>query len=209
MAQNGATSPLHSSRVLGEYSLAPSGSLGPEALARSSASGERRVLGRATYAAFRLGSTQVAIVAEGTLPHLNDRADLAQSPLRIFPPRFELFFVQQAISLPATRPFRIVEIFGYPNQQATLVVRDADGPHKVEIKDSGVQTLVTPGSENTSVAYSTTSIQDAFDSAVAQLPPPNPGNVADQLIIYTLKRAGKVESGFGGFHHYFAEVEVQ
>src|SRR3954470_21242749 len=55
----------------------------------------RRTLGRGTYRAFRLSNVQVAIVAEGTLTNFNDQADLAQSPLRIFPPRFELFFLQQ------------------------------------------------------------------------------------------------------------------
>jgi hypothetical protein len=167
---------------------------------------ESRELGRGTYKAYRLSGWQVAIVAEGVLPNFNDRADLAQSPLRIFPPRFELFFIHQTIRLPTTRPFRIVEIFGYPSQQATLVVIDADGPHTVQIKDVGAHSLTPSTDANTQMAFSTESIQSAFDAAVAQFSPPT--DVADLLATFTLKRAGKLEGGIVGFRHYFAEVEL-
>jgi hypothetical protein len=180
----------------------------PAAVEASLRAPTRRVLGRGTYRAFRLSNAQVAILAEGELPNLTDQADIQQSPLRIFPPRFDLFFLQQPISAPTTRPFRIVEVFGFPPGQETLIVRDADGPHTVRIEALTGSALAAPSNENTRRAFSRLSLQDAFDAAVAQLPPPDPGQTADALVTYTLRSSGKVEGGIAGFNHYFADVEI-
>lgn len=177
-------------------------------------SGTHRSLGRANlYKAFRLGGAQVAVVAEGTLPNANDRADLVQMPWRIHPPQFALFFVHSQVSLPATRPFRAVEVFGYPDGHSVLTVRDADGRHTIPVEDAvedrifGVRPSPSDGSGRVGVGYSKESLQDAFDAAVHQLPPPA-GGVADPVVTYAIKRSGKVEGGIAGLELYFAEVEA-
>lgn len=180
-----------------------------ETKAPNGAAAASSVLGRGTYKAFRLGA-QIAIQAEGNLPNHNDRADIVQMPWRILPPQFALFFVQAPISLPAVRPFRVVEVFGYPSRAAAVTVRDADGRHVVPIEDLAGQKLsaanLAPSEDGQlRVGYSRASLQDAFDAAVQQFSPPT--DVADALVTYVTRRSGKVEGGIAGVELYFVEVE--
>ncbi|MBB5695798.1 hypothetical protein [Muricoccus pecuniae] len=151
-------------------------------------------------------------MAEGILPNQNDRADIVQMPWRILPPQFALVFIQAQISLPATRPFRTVEVFGYPSRQSAMTIHDANGRHVVPIEDGAEQKLLAaklaPQEDGQiRVGYSKSSLQEAFDNAVRQIPPPS-SEIADALVTYVLKRSGKIEGGIAGLELYFAEVEA-
>ncbi len=88
-------------------------------------------------------------------------------------------------------------------------MHDADGGHNVPIE-------VLPAAEAWSLAtvaddasvktgYSITSLQEAFDAAVAQLPAAP--TVPDGFSTYTVKRQGLQSGGFVGLRLYFVQVE--
>jgi hypothetical protein len=94
----------------------------------------RRVLGRAAYKAYRLFGV-LHLIAVGETPNLNDKVDFEQLPFRIFPPMFGFYFIQQDISLPATKPFVYEESVAYPQGVNLVRIQDADGIHDVPIAD--------------------------------------------------------------------------
>jgi len=93
-----------------------------------------KVLGKAKYHATRVGGV-TTLTAVGTFPNFNDKADIEQLPILIFPPQFAFYFIHQDISLPALRPFTYSEIISFPKNSAAVMVRDADGLHPVPITE--------------------------------------------------------------------------
>lgn len=168
------------------------------------------VLGRGNYRCVRLGD-YILLSAEGTLANLNDRPALEQMPWRIWPPRFGLLVYPAQVSLPATRPFKIWGLFGYPRSATSVGVVDADGEKAVPVEALAAGSLLsTLDSESTDVVrtgYSTTSLQEAFEAAVAQLPASNPA-VPDGFVTYTVKRSGLHRGGFAGVRVHFMQVEA-
>lgn len=93
-----------------------------------------KVLGRASYKAFRLfGVTH--LVAVGETPNLNDKVDFEQLPFRIFPPMFGFYFIHADFRLPATKPFVHEERIMYPAGVNSIRIQDTDGIHNVPIAD--------------------------------------------------------------------------
>lgn len=93
-------------------------------------------LGRATFSAFRLGgATTTHIFAAGKTPNWNDKVDVEQLPIRIFPPWYGLYFIHQDFQQPAERPFLYHESISYPPEEKIITIVDADGDHKVAILD--------------------------------------------------------------------------
>jgi hypothetical protein len=86
------------------------------------------------YKAARVHGVAVAIVATGEAPYFNTRVTLEQLPWKSYPPHFALFFEQPTIGLPATRPFAISAIVGYPADLNELTIIDAAGRHVVKIE---------------------------------------------------------------------------
>lgn len=94
----------------------------------------QKTLGRASYAASRLGSV-VHLIATGETPNFNDKVQIEELPFLILPPMFALYFVHADISLPAIRPFTYThDIYFYPRDANALTIQDADGFHSVAIK---------------------------------------------------------------------------
>jgi hypothetical protein len=85
------------------------------------------------YQATRLTDFAVLIVAIGEAPNLNTRVTLEQLPWRIYPPHFGLFFETPQIALPATRPFVVWQVAGYPPGLTEIVIVDANGRHVVQL----------------------------------------------------------------------------
>ena len=173
-------------------------------------------LGRASYHAWRVGTT-LFIVAEGSVPNLQTIADLRQLPVDIFPPRFGLYFyTPQGLVAPVVRPFKFSEAFGFPVDVARVTIVDEAGRHSVEIKD--VADLpspdVLPAPSNTQCERPMTatgqgdSLQAAFDDAVSKLPSGNP-QVADDIVTYTARELGRFVGGIAGFDRYFARVDAR
>ncbi len=168
--------------------------------------------GRAEYSAYRLG-TAVFITAKGVLPNWNQIPDIRQLPIRIFPPQFGMFFYTPAIVLPTLRPFVISEPFGYPKDEKTLTMHDLDGSHVIEIADAAVHLpsvalaeTAKGGVPMTAMGHGS-SLQDAYDNAVAQLPTRESG-VADSFVTYKLLETGSFYGGFAGIRAYFAKVQA-
>lgn len=91
-------------------------------------------LGRGVFSAFRLGgATTTHIFAAGKTPNWNDKVDIEQLPIRIFPPWYGLYFIHQDFRQPAERPFLYHEAIAYPPDQKVITIVDADGEHKVPI----------------------------------------------------------------------------
>jgi hypothetical protein len=86
-----------------------------------------------TYEAARIHGAAVVIVAVGEAPYLNTRVTLEQLPWRIYPPHFGLFFETPPFGLPATRPFVVSAVVGYPADIDELTIIDANGRHLVKI----------------------------------------------------------------------------
>jgi hypothetical protein len=169
--------------------------------------------GRAAYRAQRVG-TNLFLTAEGQVPNLQTIADFRQLPIMIFPPQFGLFFyTPNGIVLPALRPFRFTEQFGFPAGQASVVVHDVDGRHVVDVVDVQpgdslpVAFAVDTGTELNKTGYGR-SVQEAIDNAVAQLPVSNP-NVADGFVSYVVREFGRFRGGFAGLDRHFARVEAK
>jgi hypothetical protein len=102
----------------------------------------RKVLGRATYKAYRMfGITH--LIAIGETPNLNDKVDFEQLPFRIFPPMFGFFFIHQDIGLPAQKPFVHEESIHFPNGINSIRIQDADGVHDVPIAEVVPHELLT------------------------------------------------------------------
>ncbi len=172
--------------------------------------GARKAFGRGTYQCIRIGNV-VLLRAEGMLSHANDRAVLEQMPWRIWPPQFGLYVVSPAIALPALRPFAISELFAFPRSAKVLVVHDADGAHEVTIgglpADHPFTTFDHQNSADMCTGYSATSLQDAFDTAVADLAATQP-TVPDGIANFAIKRSGLQRGGLIGLRLYYAQVEA-
>lgn len=166
-------------------------------------------LGRGTYNCVRLGDA-ILLSASGTLPNWNDKADLVQLPWRIIPPEFALRFVRGQISLPATRPFLVAELFGFPRTHSTVTVHDADGKHDVPIRQlvptHPLAALDKAAGGTVRTGYSLLSLQAAFDAAVRQMPPP--ATTVEGFATYTIRQSGLSVGGFVGLPLYYAQVEA-
>ena len=164
------------------------------------------------YSATRLGNT-VHINAKGSLRNFNQLVDIRQLPTKIFPPQFGLFVYTPQYVLPALRPFNLTEAFGFPTDADHLVIHDANGPQRVEIKniDRSVAPFFVSYSPSEGQLIATglgKTLQEAFDNAVAQLPLYEP-DVADGFTVYTTLESGFFRGGIAGFRSYFAKVEAK
>jgi hypothetical protein len=78
------------------------------------------------------------ISAEGELPTPGFEVDIAQSPLRIFPPQFNLLRCSRPGVWPQVfTPYRYAETVRFPADQSTMTVRHAEGSDLVSIEDCG------------------------------------------------------------------------
>jgi hypothetical protein len=166
--------------------------------------------GRAEYRAFRLGRA-LLIQAWGTLSSVSQIPDIRQSPLKIYPPQFDFWVYTPQFALPALKPFKLSEIFGFPAGAPVVVIHDADGHHTVEIEDLAFDERPavalqggTPPPEE--IGYGK-SFEAAFAAAVAALPRTAPGS-ADGLATYRLIESGLRRGGFPGIDLHYARVDV-
>src|SRR5688500_13383295 len=82
---------------------------------------------RSRIRAFRAGP-YLLILAEGELPNPGYEVDIRRSPLRIFPPQFNLLWRQRPAMWPqVVVPYRYGEVFRYPTDEPTVTVHHADG----------------------------------------------------------------------------------
>jgi hypothetical protein len=178
----------------------------------------RELANRRTITAFRVAD-RVLLVATGELPSPGFRVDIVPSPLRIFPPQFELVRVPLAGVWPQViTPYRYAEIVRYPAGQDVIRVHHADGVDAVEIQEWGPDlqqfaALVlgdgrskgADGDEATGFSASL-SFDEAFRDALAGLPPLGDDGVADRLATVRVIDIAGLFGGIAGFHHLTVRV---
>ena len=177
--------------------------------------------------AFRAGR-YLLIVAEGDLPTPGYDVNIEQSPIRIFPPQFNLLRRERPGIWPdVIRPYRYGEVVLYPPDQPVVTVHHRDGEDVVEIEACGAD-LATfaavvgdrptqEGGPEVRAATGTSpreatgmsrklSFDEAFADAVAQLPPPASQH-PDQLTSVVVVETGGLFGGFAGFHHLYVRIQ--
>lgn len=173
---------------------------------------------RTQIRAFRTGE-QVLIVAEGELPSPGFSVHIVQSPIRIFPPQFNLVrcplpgFFPQVIT-----PFRHAESVAFPADQKAITVHHADGSDEVGIEDcpaelgayahavTGSPDRPCPPNADEATGFSKKlSFDEAFANALANLPPLGPSH-PDALTRVQVLEIGGLFGGFAGFHDLFVRI---
>jgi hypothetical protein len=174
---------------------------------------------RSGIRAFRASGAQLLIVAEGELPTPGFTVDIVQSPLRIFPPQFNLLRCRRPGIFPQVlTPYRYAETVRFPQDQPEVTVHHADGADQVTIEDCGQELseyaravdgapdhqCPEGGSEATGFSR-TLSFDEAFADALVNLPPSD-APIADALSRVEVLEVGGLFGGFAGFHHLYVRV---
>lgn len=171
---------------------------------------------RTRIRAFRV-ERDVLIVAEGELPTPGFDVDIVQSPLRIFPPQFNLVRCPRPGIFPQiVTPYTYAKTVPFPADQPTVTVHHADGSDKVRIEECGPELAgyaraVTGGADrpcpegaDQATGFSKKlSFEEAFADARAKLPPVQ---VADALERVEVVEIGGLFGGFAGFHELFVRI---
>ena len=152
------------------------------------------------YSASRLAGDLVYIHAKGQVPNIQTKALFEQSPIRIFPAQYILWFISPAISSPAMTPFSVSKLITHPASSNTVTIHDRDGPHDVSIKNEGELDVLR--SSTGLMGTSSLSLQEAFDDAVSQYQ-----FKPDELVTFSITKHGKTQGGIAGLNFYFVEVE--
>lgn len=172
---------------------------------------------RTRIRAFR-AQQYVLIIAEGELPTPGFDVDIAQSPLRIFPPQFNLLRCPRPGIFPQViTPYRYAETVRFPTDQPTVTVHHADGADQVDIENcgkdltdyvraiSGNADRPCPKGADEAIGFSKKlSFDEAFADALANLPPVPPG--ADRLERIQVVEIGGLFGGIAGFHDLFVRI---
>jgi len=174
----------------------------------------RELAARRTIQAYRIGD-RVLLIATGELPSPGFRVDIVQSPLRIFPPQFELVRIPLPGFWPQViTPYRYAELVRYPVGQDVIRVHHADGVDAVQIQKliPALKQLAAlmPGQDDPEADEATgfsadLSFDEAFRDALAGLPPLD-GGVADQLATVHVADIAGLFGGIAGFHHLAVRV---
>jgi hypothetical protein len=173
---------------------------------------------RTLLRAFRV-ENQVLIVAEGELPTPGYDVDIQQSPLRIFPPQFNLLQCPRPGIWPdVITPYCYAESVPFPVDQEVVIVHHAEGIDKVSIEDcieelaeyaravrGGAERSCPPGAAEGIGFSKKLSFDEAFANAVASLPPVK-SPVADALARVEVVEIGGLFGGFAGFNDLFVRV---
>jgi len=173
---------------------------------------------RTLLRAFRAGK-YVLIVAEGELPTPGFDVDIEQSPLRIFPPQFNLLQCPRPGIWPQViTPYCYAESVPFPADQEAVTVHHAEGSDEVSIEDctkelAGYARAIQgdadqpcpPGTDEATGFSRKLSFDEAFANAVANLPPVE-SPVADALTRVQVLEVGGLFGGFAGFNDLFVRI---
>jgi hypothetical protein len=174
---------------------------------------------RTRIKAYRTGR-YLLIVAEGDLPTPGYDVNIEQSPIRIFPPHFNLLRRERPGFWPQViQPYRYGEVVLYPPDQPIVTVHHRDGQDDVEIETSGTDLAgfaAVFGDRTNEVAGQAPreatgmsrnlSFDEAFADALAQLPPPATSH-PDQLTSVVVVETGGLFGGIAGFHHLYVRIQ--
>ena len=169
--------------------------------------------------AFRAGR-YLLILAEGDLPTPGYDVDIQQSPLRFFPPQFNLLRRERPGVWPdVVQPYRYGEAVLFPSDRPAVTVHHRDGQDEIEIEPCGkeLEGFAAAVGERPNVVTGPTpreatgmsrdlSFDEAFADALAQLPPPATSH-PDQLMSVVVTETGGLFGGIAGFHHLYVRIQ--
>jgi hypothetical protein len=173
---------------------------------------------RTRIEAFRAGR-YVLILAEGELPTPGYDVDVQQSPIRIFPPQFNLLRRERPGAWPdVVRPYRYAEVVPYPPDQSVVTVHHRDGVDDVEIQACGEDLAefatavgdrqdqaAGPAPREATGMSRKLSFDEAFADALSNLPPAASQH-PDQLTSVVVTETGGLFGGIAGFHHLYVRI---
>ena len=173
---------------------------------------------RTRIRAFR-AQQYVLIIAEGELPTAGFDVDIAESPLRSFPPQFTLLRCPPpGIRRQVATPYRHAATVRFPADQPTVTVHHADGTDQIDIEKCGKELAdyvrvisgdadhPFPERADQATGFSKKlSYDEAFANALANLPPLESPAVAGSEKIQVVKIGGLFGS-IAGFHDLFVRV---
>ncbi|MDP9418720.1 MAG: hypothetical protein M3P53_00915 [Actinomycetota bacterium] len=158
------------------------------------------------------------IVAEGELPSPGYRPDIERSPVRTFPPQFNLLRCQRPGIFPQViTPFRHSESFLIgPRRPRSIRVNHAEGSDRVEVEDCGDQlapydhAFVSPdecpeGADQATGFSKKLSFDEAFADALAKLPPLTHEH-PDTLESIRVLEVGAFFGGIAGFRDLWVKI---
>ncbi len=173
---------------------------------------------RTRIRAFR-AQQYVLIIAEGELPTPGFHVAIDQSPLRIFPPQFNLLHCSRPGLWPQViTPYRYAETVRFPPDQPAVTVHHADGADQVDIEECGKELAeyvraisgdaerpCPDGADQATGFSKKLSFDEAFANARANLPPVE-YPVADGLEQIQVVAIGGLFGGIAGFHDLFVRI---
>jgi hypothetical protein len=176
------------------------------------------LLQRTRIRAFRV-QQYVLIIAEGELPTPGFDVDIAQSPLKIFPPQYNLLRCPRPGIFPqVVTPYRYAETVRFPADQPTVTVHHADGTDQVDIEKCGKELAdyaraisgdadrpCPKGADEATGFSKKLNFDEAFANARTNLPPVEPPG-ADILERIQVVEIGGLFGGIAGFHDLFVRI---
>lgn len=158
----------------------------------------------------------ILVCASGDLPSPGFDIAIEQSPLRIFPPQYNLVQCRRPGVFPQViTPYRICRSFPLADSVPEITVHHADGTDKITVEpckddlagygDSCRYGDDDQGGVPATGRSSTLSFDEAFADAVAQLPP---STVADGLTRVKVTEIGGLFGGIVGFHEMFVKIRA-
>ena len=168
--------------------------------------------------AFRAGRS-VLVLVEGELPTPGYKVDIEQSPLRIFPPQFNLVRCPLPGVWPdVVTPYGYAETVPFPPDHKQITIHHAGGAAEVQIerlvkeleaygRAVGEETPhpCPPGADEATGFSKDLSFDEAFADALSNLPPLNlPG--ADRMVRIEVAEIGALFGGIAGFHDLTVRV---
>ena len=178
---------------------------------------ECELAARSSLRAFR-ARDDVLIVAVGELPTPGYEVDVERSPIRVFPPQFNLWRCALPGVFPEViTPYTYAETVRYPSDQPQITVHHADGADEVPIEDCGPE--LAPYSEavrgregdcpegaDQAIGFSKTlRFDEAFADAVTKLPPFTPTD-PDALVTIRVLETGALFGGIAAFRDLYVRV---
>lgn len=165
---------------------------------------------RTSIKAYRVGKG-VLICAEGVLPNPGYKVDIEQSPIRIFPPQFEIKMCPTGGIVPQVlTPYSYSEAVEYPADQDHIRVAHIGGVDDVRIRDpyaANGQAALKPAGADEAVGFSGNfSFDEAFRNALKALPDLPPPDHPDQMVTVRVQETGALFGGIAGFNDMYVRV---
>lgn len=157
----------------------------------------------------------ILICATGDRPDPGYELDIEQSPLKIFPPEYNIVQHRRPGVFPKMiTPYRICRTFPLADRIPEITVHHGEGTDKVGVEPcedhmrlyedgdaNDVQRAIVPAIGRSNKL----SFDEAFADAVAQLPS---SPVADGLTRIKVTEVGGLFGGIAGFHELFVKIQA-